>query len=284
MQTRSLRRLTGFDLKLIALVLMVLDHIHYFFGFTGWIPEWFSMLGRLSAPLFLFCVVEGFTHTHDRRAYFLRIYAISIAMGLVELAFHLVPALKRGDGFIPMNAAFQNFVVLIVIMQGFEWCRQRRFARGLAAILLPLVVLPLGATWLLNGSPEAAKRCGLLVNVLHFSILPLHTFNTDGSTTQILLGLTLYLLRDHRRAQAAAFFAVDILLNAVMVLLVVPDATLRFMLTEAYEWMSAFAAVPMLMYNGKRGRGMKGLFYTFYPAHVYGFYALSCLLYGALKG
>jgi len=284
MQTRSFRRLTGFDLKLIALVLMVLDHIHYFFGFTGAIPEWFSMLGRLSAPLFLFGVVEGFTHTHDRRAYFLRIYAISIAMGLIELAFYLVPSLQRGDGFIPMNAAFQNFVVLIVIMQGFEWCRQRRFARGLAAILLPLIVLPLGATWLLSRSPELARRWGLLVNVLHFSVLPLHTFNSDGGTMEILLGLTLYLLRGRRRAQAVAFFAVDMLYCVAVVLLVVPDVTPRFMLTEAYEWMSAFAAVPMLMYNGERGRGMKGLFYTFYPAHVYGFYALSCLLYGALRG
>ena len=51
--------LTGFDLKTIALVLMVLDHIHYFFEFTGKVPLVFTWLGRLSAPLFLFCVVEG---------------------------------------------------------------------------------------------------------------------------------------------------------------------------------------------------------------------------------
>ena len=43
------------QLKTIALVLMVLDHIHYFFEFTGCIPTVFNMLGRLSAPLFLFC-------------------------------------------------------------------------------------------------------------------------------------------------------------------------------------------------------------------------------------
>ena len=51
--------LDGTQLKTIALVLMVLDHIHYFFEFTGCIPTVFSMLGRLSAPLFLFCTVEG---------------------------------------------------------------------------------------------------------------------------------------------------------------------------------------------------------------------------------
>ena len=37
--------ITETGLKWIALVTMVLDHIHYFFGFTGVIPEWFSMAG-----------------------------------------------------------------------------------------------------------------------------------------------------------------------------------------------------------------------------------------------
>ena len=51
--------LDGTQLKTVALVLMVLDHIHYFFEFTGWVPIWFNMLGRRSAPLFLFCTVEA---------------------------------------------------------------------------------------------------------------------------------------------------------------------------------------------------------------------------------
>ena len=82
--TKQKLGLTGTALKTIALVLMVMDHIHYFFEFTGVVPEWFSMLARLSAPLFLFCTVEGFAHTHDRRRYFLRIWAIGTAMGTVE--------------------------------------------------------------------------------------------------------------------------------------------------------------------------------------------------------
>ena len=48
MLTKLKNGLDGTQLKTIALVLMVLDHIHYFFEFTGCIPTVFSMLGRLS--------------------------------------------------------------------------------------------------------------------------------------------------------------------------------------------------------------------------------------------
>ena len=51
------RGLSDFALKYFAMVCMILDHIHYFFSFTGKIPLFFSWIGRLAAPLFLFCIV-----------------------------------------------------------------------------------------------------------------------------------------------------------------------------------------------------------------------------------
>ena len=61
------------------------------------------MLGRLSAPLFLFCAVEGFTHTRSRKTYFLRVYALSALMTGLLLAMSLLGVLVRPDGFYPMN-------------------------------------------------------------------------------------------------------------------------------------------------------------------------------------
>ena len=85
-QNLQTKGLSGFALKYLAMILMVLDHIHYFFACTGKIPLFFSWLGRLAAPLFLFFVIEGFTHTHDRKKYFLRIYLLSVFMGAVQFS------------------------------------------------------------------------------------------------------------------------------------------------------------------------------------------------------
>lgn len=45
-----------FTLKMTALILMVLDHIGCYFDGA---PVWLNWLGRLSYPLFLFCMVQG---------------------------------------------------------------------------------------------------------------------------------------------------------------------------------------------------------------------------------
>ena len=44
-------------LKVIATIAMLIDHIFYFF--PG-IPHVFHWIGRVSAPIFLFCCVLGF--------------------------------------------------------------------------------------------------------------------------------------------------------------------------------------------------------------------------------
>ena len=136
--------LDGTQLKTIALVLMVLDHIHYFFEFTGCIPTVFSMLGRLSAPLFLFCTVEGFAHTHDRKRYFIRIWAIGAAMAALEFFMIYAKAFRRGDGFYPLNAIFQDLALLCIVWQGIDWLREKKFAKGIGCHCCRLVLAVCG--------------------------------------------------------------------------------------------------------------------------------------------
>lgn len=282
MEQAKARGVTSSDLKWIALGLMVLDHIHYIFGFTGWVPEWFSMLGRLSAPLFLFCLAEGFRHTHDRRRYFAKVYGIHLLMsGLLFLMMYGVLPV-RPDGFYPMNGMMTSFVILMVVFQGIDWLGEKRWLPGLTAVVLPLA-WPILAGLLMRGVP--ALQMPLLA--LGYTLLPMWNSNPDASISVIATGVLLYAFRRNRRVQAGAFVAGTMVFSFLLPLLLLfqsPEFHWTMMFTTAYEWYGALAVALMLCYNGERGRGPKAFFYAFYPAHVYILYALSWAAYPLLAG
>ena len=269
--------ITETGLKWIALVTMVLDHIHYFFSFTGWIPEWFSMVGRLGAPLFLFCLVEGFTHTHSRKRYFAKVYIISAFMSALLFFMTYGGVLVRPDGFYPLNGIMTTFVILMVIWQGIDWLGEKKILPGLAAVILPLV-WPLIASGLSVRFPALAGSVGFAC----YSFLPMWGITGDSSWPVLVMGLVLYLFRKNRKMQVTAFCIYYLLYGVVYIGWMVsflPDFTWTQLFMEYYEIYGILAAPLMLWYNGKRGGGHKLLFYIFYPAHVYLLYALSWGLY-----
>lgn len=275
--TRTLTKTGGITetgLKWIALVTMVMDHIHYFFGFTGWIPEWFSMAGRLAAPLFLFCLVEGFTHTRSRKKYFAKVYLLSTAMSILLFFMAFGGMLVRPDGFYPTNGMMTTFVILMIVWQGIDWLGQKKILPGLAAVILPLA-WPFLVVGLLAAVPSLSSPLGFLC----YSFLPMWGTTGDSSWPVLVMGLVLYLFRKRRGVQVAAFSVYYILYGVVYMIYMgsamVPDFAWWQIFTQYYEIYGILAAPLMLWYNGRRGGGHKLLFYAFYPAHIYLLYALS---------
>ena len=164
LKTMRAKGLSDTALKEIALALMVLDHIHYFFAFTGAVPEWFSMLGRVSAPLFLFCTAEGFAHTHSRKTYLFRLWAMGAGMGAVQFLIGIGLG-KRADGFYPMNGILRDLTVACLLWQGLDWLRQRRFGRaaviGGVGVLWPAASLALMAVLPPVGQLQHRRRRGV---------------------------------------------------------------------------------------------------------------------------
>ena len=283
METLTKKGLDSTQLKTIALVLMVLDHIHYFFAFTGVIPEVLSMAARLSAPLFLFCTAEGFAHTHDRKRYFLRIWVIGTGMAAIEFFMSYGHMFRRGDGFYPQNAIFQDFMLLCIVWQGIDWIREKKILKGAAAIAAVLL-WPFLIAFLLQTFPQ--MQSSALFGFVITSPLPMWSSITDGGWGYLLGGVVLYALRSHRKVQAAAWGICTFLTDFVLVWLMArsqPGFVWTQMFTTYYEWFGVGAAVLMLLYNGQRGSGHKQWFYWFYPAHVYLLYGASCLLYNVLR-
>ncbi len=263
---RGKNGLTGTQLKALALVLMVLDHIYEFFDFAG-APVLLHWLGRLSAPLFLFCTAEGFAHTHSRAKYTARIYAVSAGMALISWAMQHAGLWQRADGFVPINGIFQCFFLLCIQWQGIDWLQNGRKGRGAALFLLPAVWTAAEPLLGLQGAGEQ----------LLTALLPTIDSMPEGGWPFLTEGLVLYALRKNRRGQIAAWVCTVLAVQLGWYGLL--GYPMRYLLCGYAQWFSVFAAVFMLQYNGKRGRPVKALFYGFYPAHIYALYFISCLCF-----
>lgn len=67
--------MTGFALKLIAIITMTVDHIGAIF-----FPQYIVLrcIGRVSFPIFCFLMAEGFVHTRNFKRYLLRLIAFAV--------------------------------------------------------------------------------------------------------------------------------------------------------------------------------------------------------------
>ena len=109
-------KLDTFGLKVIATILMIVDHIAYIMIPTSEPIYWIMrMIGRISAPLFWFCFAEGYKHTSNRGKYAARlaVFALIMIVGNSILQIVADPALSI-DLFTPNMFLTMFFMVIII--------------------------------------------------------------------------------------------------------------------------------------------------------------------------
>lgn len=132
-------RMNSNQLKTIALISMILDHISFSLS-DYMVPEVaysLSIVGRIAFPIYCFVLVEGFFHTRNRQNYILRLALFGM---ISELPFDLAFYSNEEGLFYPDH---QN--VFFALMLGFMamWILERyqsiRHVSSLTVILLPLI-------------------------------------------------------------------------------------------------------------------------------------------------
>ncbi|WP_053957250.1 TraX family protein [Inediibacterium massiliense] len=273
---KSKEGLTGFQIKFLALIFMLCDHIHYFFEFTGKVPIIFSWIGRLAGDLFLFTMIEGYTHTSNKKKYFTRIYLMAVFMGFIKYVIQFSHQFQRGDGFYPENGIFSTFVILIIIFQGIDYIKEKKRLKGMGFIVSPFIISYIFQLWIL---PIISMPIATYVYIVVNTLLP-SPFLVEGGIYVILTGVILYICKENRKLQFISYGIFVLTWMIGIPLLYIRPISLKLMFTDYYEWMGVFALIFMFLYNGEKGKSMKKLFYIFYPAHIYILYILSFLLYG----
>ncbi len=100
--------MSGFTLKMIALVTMLIDHVGAVF-----FPEliWLRYIGRISMPIYAFLLAEGYRKTHSFNRYALRLLLFALLSEVpYDLLFHGV-VLEFGN----QNILFTLLTALLVM-------------------------------------------------------------------------------------------------------------------------------------------------------------------------
>ena len=269
------KNFTGYHLKMIALITMLIDHIaavviwRTYIGsfyitadmqmsdFIGdkiivWVAEHQALvytiyenmryIGRMAFPIDCFLLVEGFLYTRSVKKYALRLLLFAF---ISEIPFDLALtgnwwSLDYSNVFFTLFLGLVLIWVVSYIEKFYEFWQEKQwdgFLGTMITILMGIVVL--------------AVFGGLAEMILM----------TDYGFAGVAAILILYLFR---RTRELGFTL------AVLALSVFSSST---------EILALLMLVPLMKYDGTRGKNIKYVFYAFYPMHLL-ILALVCMGFG----
>lgn len=247
---------------------MLMDHLAYFF--PNIFPGIFHWVGRLAAPLFIFCLVQGILHTSNRINYLKRIYFFSIIMCLGNDILNA----KLEPNIPIMSNIFTTLLLIAIIITILE---------AHISTLQKVVFVTLYIVWqflILFIGNYIITTIGLndpmnvYIGLSTIGTLFPCIFYAEGELILVVLGIILYLFRRNKRAFITAY--VFFCLLFIVVPFLEGNRGIE-LINDEYQWMMILALPIMLRYNGKRGFGLKYFYYIIYPVHIWLFCLMSSL-------
>ena len=226
--------LTSNALKVIAIVAMTVDHLTWLLlpGYrTDILTLSLHTIGRLTAPIMMFFIAEGFYYTKNIKKYIFRMF-------LFALIAHFAYAMLFAKDFIPFrHTVFDQTSVM--------WA----FALGLVALAVTKSENPKLKPW--------HRQVIVWICIIA-------AFCADWSSPAAVTILYIGINRGNFKKQMIYFMVWMTAYSVVYAIFLNP-------VYGALQMLTALAIPLLHSYNGQRGKwkGMKWFFYIYYPAHLF---------------
>lgn len=241
--------ISGFGLKMIAVVTMLIDHtaavvLWRILSSSGVFPtvdenweDFYNLyqimrrIGRMAFPIYCYLLVEGFSHSRNLQKYTKRLLVFAL---ISEIPFDL--AFNSTVLEFSYNNVFWTLWIGLVMMRTLQWVERKTeiqvnqvfvqnflyFCRGLVCIAIVLCAMGLAE----------------------------FVFQTDYGAAGVAAVACMYFLRSYPMWGFGAAVGVLAILSSGM------------------ELFALLMLVPLYFYDGTRGKQLKYFFYAFYPVHL----------------
>ena len=272
-------------LKIIAIISMLIDHIPRIIPWQMWIaiaesislsfpgkeelvseividrvPGIMGFIGRLAAPIFMFCITVGFRYTKDIKKYILRVFTFALISQIPYILF--TQSEEYSSGFIKLEVT-PFYKIDLNIM----------FTLGLGLVALYFY--------------EKLKDKNIILRLTPIIAVALISYilNTEGGYVYIIYIFMFYVLRDLsilKKAFIWIFIIVICRLPLLFHLLQINNDIMRALPTMRVNTLGVYVGVFLtFFFNNKRitiSKTFKYLMYWFYPIHLIMLFLIYLLL------
>lgn len=227
--------MSSFIIKIIAIITMLIDHLRKTFSLkylSGY------ALGRVAFPLFAFQTTISYKKTKDLKKYIKRLFIFAI-ISQIPFELFLKKVLNVQD--FTLNVMF-TFLLGILCMYVYDLKVDKKLEEITKYAIYILKIMVIVAILLLA-----------------------HYLNVDYGEYGVLLILFTYIF--YTQKNKAVFIVGYIIITTVYYIV----SYYKYMPLQYFIATLIGGFIPlgiMLLYNGKKGKGLKYLFYAFYPVHL----------------
>ena len=274
-------------LKLIACFSMVFDHIgkaiYLFFpnDTTYYVNFAFSIIGRLALPIFIFLIIEGFTHTKNIKNYFFRLGIMAIIVGIFEIIFASIPSLSLTDFIYQAGNIFIDLILVLLALYLFNNKDLKIKVLSILPIIYFIIAIlfqndtiyirnDIGKAFLSAILPQYALVSPIII-VLYILIKLIYDFIIHQKYDEKVLK-TIDIDAFNRDIRINSYIISIGILSLLMYLLTYFATDQAILNTDCVvNTYFLISIIFIYFYNGKLGKTniyIKSAYYLFYPVHL----------------